>query len=738
MYRKLVWWIIAGLLVVGLGALSASAQCDGRKWALLVGVSNYENPDMSSVPYAAVDIKSVSATLTAYAGYSADNVFVMTSDLKSGSNRPTNLNVFKRLDALGRLMRPDDTLLVYFSCHGFNRNGRHYLATVNTDPASTETLELSSVPLEMLSAKMAKLQAKQLVFVVDACRNDPVRGKGDQDNIRTSDFSKGIMLAATTSGGNVGGAAVLFACSEGERAYEWPEKQHGVFTYYLVQGLKGLAAEPDGELTITSLAAYIQERVARWAAERSKKQTPDLRLQGSAKMLLARFQRPASKTASTGGVVKLRSTIAKLRVRTNPPGAEVFVNGKALPGRTTPCELAFDLEIAKSRQMDVGAQLAGYKTVLAEVTLERGKTTSINLALKKTPKGSAVVTVSPKAKTPAKPSPKPAATTPPKPTPAPLPNSSTTRLAMALPNPPASPPLATQNMYQLSSSYPTHTSTVTSVDFSSDCSTLASGSCGGAVVLRDMRSGRETRTMFDRGHTVSSLCFSPDGKLLVAAGSDGTMNIWRVRDGVLLTTCKGHSGPVTCVRFSPDSSKLVTGGLDSSVRIWDVDTGLCRRLLSGHMRGVLSVDISPDGSTLASGSDDGVVKLWEAATGREKPSSISHPGAVSSVRFSPNGKLLATGGYDCAVRLWETGNSRLLREMSTGDAWVFDLCFSPDGSRVIAAAGDKSIRAWDTTTGAELRPLLQESGVKSVAISPDGSTLAAGGVDGSLTIWRGN
>jgi len=69
---------------------------------------------------------------------------------------------------------------------------------------------------------------------------------------------------------------------------------------------------------------------------------------------------------------------------------------------------------------------------------------------------------------------------------------------------------------------------------------------------------------------------------------------------------------------------------------------------------------------------------------------------------------------------------------------VFDICFSPDGSRVIAAAGDKSIRAWDTTTGMELRPLLQESGVKSVAVSPDGSTLAAGGIDGSLTIWRGN
>ena len=30
-----------------------------------------------------------------------------------------------------------------------------------------------------------------------------------------------------------------YACSIGERAYEWAEKKHGVFSYYLMEGLRG-------------------------------------------------------------------------------------------------------------------------------------------------------------------------------------------------------------------------------------------------------------------------------------------------------------------------------------------------------------------------------------------------------------------------------------------------------------------------------------------------------------------
>ena len=83
-------------------------------------------------------------------------------------------------------------------------------------------------------------------------------------------------------------SATLYACNVGERAYEWSEKGHGVFSYYLLEGLNGQAANSQGQVTVTGLAEYTQSKVVDWAeTNRNKKQTPWLSLQGGAKLVLA-------------------------------------------------------------------------------------------------------------------------------------------------------------------------------------------------------------------------------------------------------------------------------------------------------------------------------------------------------------------------------------------------------------------------------------------------------------------
>ena len=72
------------------------------------------------------------------------------------------------------------------------------------------------------------------------------------------------------------------ACSVGE----WADKEHGVFSYYLLQGLRRQANDK-GQVTITDLANYIQQQVVDWARTyRGKQQIPWLNLQGSANLVL--------------------------------------------------------------------------------------------------------------------------------------------------------------------------------------------------------------------------------------------------------------------------------------------------------------------------------------------------------------------------------------------------------------------------------------------------------------------
>jgi hypothetical protein len=60
------------------------------------------------------------------------------------------------------------------------------------------------------------------------------------------------------------GFAALFSCKSGERAFETGKlgKGHGVFFHYVVDGLKGKAKNNKGEVTWSSLADYVIDRVS--------------------------------------------------------------------------------------------------------------------------------------------------------------------------------------------------------------------------------------------------------------------------------------------------------------------------------------------------------------------------------------------------------------------------------------------------------------------------------------------
>lgn len=358
------------------------------RWALLVGIDKYEN-DISPLRFSVADVKEVRRALVENAGFPPDNVFLMTSDTPSGINVPTHINVIKRLDGLASKVGPHDTFLLYFSGHGYNRNGRHFLATVNTDPASVETLMLSSIPVELLTEKLKKIRAHRSIFIIDACRNDPEVGKGDEDNLRTKEFSKGFEVAAeSVAQRGDASSAVFFACSEGERAYEWSEKGHSVFTFYLLEGLRGKAAEPTGALTLSSLADYVANNVKKWSEEnlvgRKKMQTPELRLFGAVNIVIIQTA-TVKPTEPIGGNVENVDTLARLRITTNPPGAKVFVDDEEGKGKVTPCTIDVELGRLRNKRVEVAVELEGYQPVVRAVTLERGKITPLDLPLQRMP-----------------------------------------------------------------------------------------------------------------------------------------------------------------------------------------------------------------------------------------------------------------------------------------------------------------------------------------------------------------
>ncbi len=344
----------------------AHAQ-NGEKWALLVGINDYEDKRIVDLDYANADVTAFRNVLIDpnVGGFSKAHVYLMT-DKNTGDLRPTHTNVLFRLGKLAELIKPEDTFIFYFSGHGLTRGEQSFLLTVNADGRELETLELTAIPLERLQRYMRRIRARRVLFILDACRNDPERGKGGSDNLLTETFAKGVRVVPREGKDELPQTgATFFACSLGERAYEWLERKQSVFSYYLIEGFKGKAKDADGNVTLVSLEDYVRQRVIKWSKEnlpKGKKQTPWLKLEGTPKMVLTVHKTKPEEISTTAALV----------ISTKPSGASVYVD-KGFRGRT-PLKLEIDTGARGERTVEVGLELKGYKSRAARIKLNRGRT----------------------------------------------------------------------------------------------------------------------------------------------------------------------------------------------------------------------------------------------------------------------------------------------------------------------------------------------------------------------------
>jgi serine/threonine protein kinase/Tol biopolymer transport system component len=276
---------------------------------------------------------------------------------------------------------------------------------------------------------------------------------------------------------------------------------------------------------------------------------------------------------------------------------------------------------------------------------------------------------------------------------------------------------------------------ITSLAFSPVGSLLASGvATEDNVGLWDPRSGSLVRLL--KGHTsrVSSVAFSPDGFTLASGSWDDKVFLWDVRSGDKLAEFIRPNN-VTSLVFSPDGKMLASGAWDKIVMIWDINSGSTLHRLEGHTGWVNSVAFSPIGSLLASGSDDHTIILWDTRSG-EQLGILQGGSMVKSVAFSPDGTILASGLLNNSVTLWDMQTKQGLRTLDghTGD--IRSVAFSPDGKLLASGSDDKTVILWNVSTGEKIRAFEDiQDGVTSVAFSPDGKMLAAGAKDKTITLW---
>lgn len=152
---------------------------------------------------------------------------------------------------------------------------------------------------------------------------------------------------------------------------------------------------------------------------------------------------------------------------------------------------------------------------------------------------------------------------------------------------------------------------VRSLAFSQDGEMLAAGDEAG-VVLMDTGFDFHKQRLEGHRRDVFSVAFSPDGAVLASGSQGGALILWDIQSGEQLRTIRTNSGIVYSLEFSPDGTILASGTSDATI-LWDAETGERLRTLEGvsDIESVKSVSFSPDGEILASGYNDGGIVLWD-------------------------------------------------------------------------------------------------------------------------------
>ena len=197
------------------------------KWALVIGVSKFADSSIN-LKYAAKDAQDFKEYLIKEAKFAPDHVRLLTDE------QATRENI---LDTVGdkwlpHVANPDDLVLIYISSHGspskVDLNGVNYLVAHNTDK---NRLYATGVPMQDL-VKMIKerVHSDRIVLVMDACHSGAANTAG-----------KGLFRIANFSADELAqGSGQLVICSSEPTQTSWESKryQNGVFTHYLLEGLR--------------------------------------------------------------------------------------------------------------------------------------------------------------------------------------------------------------------------------------------------------------------------------------------------------------------------------------------------------------------------------------------------------------------------------------------------------------------------------------------------------------------
>ncbi len=342
---------------IGLSEVNSGVAPDGqgKLWAVVIGVSNYKNLRAEEqLRFAHRDAEEMAAFLRSPngGGFPSTQIKVLLNEEATIASVRTALGTW-----LPRSAEPNDVVYIFFAGHGVVEQGSDgYLLANDSDPQNLYATALPIAELDRIVSE--RLRARVAVVIADACHSGKIgmASRGMEEQILINRYLDEV-------GKSGAGRFRLLASRADERSYEDPRwgGGHGVFTHYLLEGLKGEAdRDRDKVVRAGELLDYLSQIVPE---QTSALQHPRAAGNIDARLPLAIASGKAAPDQAAQPVT--------LEVR-GVAGSEVYINN-AYRGRIRP-EGVLVLEGLSSGNQELSIDMPGAETIKQNVSLTAART----------------------------------------------------------------------------------------------------------------------------------------------------------------------------------------------------------------------------------------------------------------------------------------------------------------------------------------------------------------------------
>ena len=243
---------------------------NGKRKALIIGISKYDhNNKFQDLEFCENDANEVYNILKDQ-GYDIPANAMLVGREEWSKMRDEIIKFFT-----DRTLKPEDTLFFYYSGHGYldRDTGRTYLSTSEIHP---ERPQSRGIPFDELTTYLNLSCSERIIAVLDCCYSGALEvhseGKEAEDEYMKAEKGEEIASLANTNVARTverlikseQGKCVLASSLEVQRSFGMKDQPYSLFTYFLIQGLKGANGESvdiNGYVTPELLGSYVNKKI---------------------------------------------------------------------------------------------------------------------------------------------------------------------------------------------------------------------------------------------------------------------------------------------------------------------------------------------------------------------------------------------------------------------------------------------------------------------------------------------